>query len=83
MLELSCWDKEFCEIRELYSRDREKGATYHMTGLARSRLLLAIELTIALRFAVVKGRDDRVGHVGNLSTHIARLPPFACVVQDL
>lgn len=54
-----------------------------MTGLARSRLLLAIELTIALRFAVVEGRDDRVGHVGNLSTHIARLPPFACVVQDL
>lgn len=54
-----------------------------MTGLARPRLLLAIELTIALRFAVVEGRDNRVGHVGNLATHIARLPPFACVVQDL
>lgn len=55
-----------------------------MTGLARlPRLLLAIELTIALCFAVVEGRDDRVGHMGHLATHITRLPPLACVVEDL
>lgn len=82
MLELSCWHKEFTINKELNSRsrERERGVAYHMTGLGCHRLLLAIELTIALGFAVVEGRDDGVGHVGNLATHIARLPPFACVV---
>jgi len=44
--------------------------------------LLPVELG-AISIAEIKGGDDRVGHMGHLATHVARLPPLSGVVKDL